>query len=68
MSTASVAAAKIYVEMQAIDNKFSEAFMTSCEPYRAVIDVARAANLHDIEDGSEDYEQLVDCLEVLVCN
>jgi len=54
--------------MQAIDNKFSEAFMTSCEPYRAVIDVARAANLHDIEDGSEDYEQLVDCLEVLVCN
>jgi hypothetical protein len=68
MSTASVAAAKIYVHMQQMDGCVNEAFMTSCEPYRAAIDAARDIGLHDIYDGSKDYEQLVDCLEVLVCN
>jgi hypothetical protein len=68
MSTASIAAANIYVAMSVIDSDYNEAFMTSCEPYRAVIDHARDCGLHDIEDGSEDYEQLVDCLEMLVCN
>jgi len=67
MSTASVAAAKIYV---ALDNNVAlfETFVSSNEPYRALIDATRALNLHSIEDGSEDYEQCVDCLEVLICN
>ena len=68
MSTASVAAAKIYIHMQQMDGCVNEAFMTSIEPYRAAIDAAREIYLHDIVDGSEDYAQLVDCLEVLICN
>lgn len=68
MSTASVAAAKIYLAMQQIDGSVNEAFMTSVEPYRAAIDESRELGLHSIEDGSDDYAQCVDCLEVLVCN
>jgi hypothetical protein len=68
MSTASVAAAKIYIHMQQMDGCVNEAFMTANEPYRAAIDAARKIYLHDIVDGSEDYAQLVDCLEVLICN
>jgi hypothetical protein len=68
MSAASAAAAKIYVHMQQMDGCVNEAFMNSNEPYRAAIDAGREINLHNIADGSEDYEQLVDCLEMLVCN
>lgn len=68
MSTASVAAAKIYIDMQQMDGVVNEAFMRSNEPYRAAIDASRVTGLHNIADGSEDYELLVDCLEVLVCS
>jgi hypothetical protein len=67
MSTASVAAARIYIAMQE-NVRFHEKFVCSNEPYRAVIDEARVCGLHYVEDGSEDYKQLVDCLEVLICN
>jgi hypothetical protein len=66
MSTASVAAAKIYVALSA-DNAYFEAFACSREPYRAIVDKSREDGLHSIEDGSEDYEKCVDCLEVLIC-
>lgn len=68
MSVASVAAAKIYIHMQQMDGVVNEAFMTSCEPYRAAVDASRELGLHSIVDGSEEYEQLTDCLEVLICN
>jgi hypothetical protein len=67
MSIASIAAAQIYVLMSEVE-AYHETFVCSIEPYRAVIDRARAARVHSIVDGSEDYEHLVDCLEVLVCD
>jgi hypothetical protein len=67
MSKASIAAARVYIAMQE-NERFHEAFVCSVEPYRAVMDEGRACSLHDIEDGSEDYAECVDCLEVLVCN
>jgi hypothetical protein len=66
MSTASVAAAKIYIALQS-DFSFQTAFNDSVEPYRAVVDLSRTRYMHNVIDGSEDYEQLVDCLEMLVC-
>jgi hypothetical protein len=68
MSTVSVAAAKIYVKMQDMCGPFNDTFMTAREPYRAVIDLARTTHIHNVIDGSEEYVQLVDCLEMLVCN
>jgi hypothetical protein len=68
MSAASVAAAQIYIAMSVKDSEFDQAFCSSNEPYRAVVDIGRAHNFHNIADGSEDYEHLVDCLETLVCS
>ena len=68
MSTASVAAAKIYVHMQQMDGCVNEAFMTSIEPYRAAMDASRDIGLHDIFDGTEEYHHCIDCLEVLICD
>jgi hypothetical protein len=69
MSTASVAAAKIYIHMQQMDGCVNEAFMTAPhEPYRAAMDASREIGIHSIVDGSEDYAECVDCLEVLICN
>jgi hypothetical protein len=67
MSVASVAAAQIYVAMSIPNSEFDQAFCSSNEPYRAVVDLARDLDFHNIVDGSDDYEILVDCLEVLVC-
>jgi hypothetical protein len=67
MSTASLAAAKIYVKMQEVE-AFHETFVCSNEPYRAVIDLARTTHMHNIIDGSEEYARLVDLLEELVCS
>jgi len=67
MSIASIAAAQIYVAMTISNSEFDQAFCSSNEPYRAVIDLARGLDFHTIADGSKDYETLVDCLEVLVC-
>jgi hypothetical protein len=67
MSLASIAAARIYIAMHEHD-EIATAFKTANEPYRAVVDIGRAYHLHNVDDGSEDYEQLVFCLEMLVCN
>ena len=69
MSTASVAAAKIYVAMSIRDSEFDQLFCSNTpEPYRAVIDLGRELDFHNIVDGSEEYAALVDCLEMLICN
>jgi hypothetical protein len=69
MSKASVAAAKIYVAMSIPNSEFDQLFCSNTpEPYRAVIDLGRDLNFHDVVDGSEDYEHLVDCLEMLICD
>lgn len=68
MSNPSIAAAEIYVAMSIPDSEFDQLFRNSTEPYRAVIDLARKYDFHNIVDGSEDYTQLVDCLEYLVVN
>jgi hypothetical protein len=69
MSVASVAAAKIYVAMNDVSKPFNETFVSArYEPYRAVIDLARTMHMHNIVDGSDEYEACVDCLETLVCS
>lgn len=67
MSVASVAAAKIYIKLADVTSVYWNTFLLTQEPYRAVVDLARNEGLHTIVDGSEDYETLVDCLEMLVC-
>jgi hypothetical protein len=68
MSTASFAAAKIYVAMHDFSKCYHDTFVSAkYEPYRALIDLARTSGLHNIVDGSDDYELLVDCLETLIC-
>jgi hypothetical protein len=37
----------------------------SPDPFRCIIDLGRAACMHQIAYGSSDYEYLVDCLESL---
>jgi len=64
---AAKAAAKIYLQMQDFSTPFNDTFLTSCEPYRAVVDLSRTMNQHSVIDGSEEYVKLVDCLEMLVC-
>ena len=68
MSTASIAAANVYLAMQQMDGPVNEAFMTSIEPYRAAMDASRELGLHSIEDGTDDFYHCITCLEVLVCD
>ena len=67
MSHVAHAAAKIFVKL-CEDINYKNIFAESCEPYRAIVDLSRTTHIHNVIDGSEEYVQLVDLLETLVCS
>lgn len=61
----STVAAQIFQALKT-DDRFRTPWITDNEPFRAVVDVARDLGWHTIEDGSEAYCDLVDCLEYML--
>ena len=57
-------AAQLYV-LISTDKGVHEECSNSMEPFRCLMDISRERKLHDITDGSEEYQAVFDAFEAI---